>query len=68
MDMFIFALVFLIITCITIHFYTRQVELQPKDPNYRTFQQTYLIVYLLAVGKNFKKKNYIYFLKLFIIS
>jgi hypothetical protein len=62
MDMFVLALGVLIITCIIIHLYTRQVQLQPKDPNYRSFQQTYLIVYLLAVGKNFKKKLYLFFI------
>ncbi len=65
MDMFVFALVVLIIICIIIHLYTRQVQLQPKDPNYRVFQQTYLIVYLLAVGKDSKKLYFL--LKLFII-
>jgi hypothetical protein len=56
MDMFVFALGFLILLCIIIHFYTRQVQQQPKDSNYRGFQQTYLLVYLLAVGKNFNDK------------
>jgi hypothetical protein len=51
MDMFVTALGILIIACIIIHFYTRQVQQQSKDPNYRGFQQTYLIVYLLAAGK-----------------
>ena len=50
MDMFVFALVFLIVSCILLHFYTRQVQQQSKDPNFRSFQQTYLVVYLLAVG------------------
>ncbi len=53
--MFVAALVVLIIICIIIHFYTRQVQQQPKDTSYRSFQQTYLIVYLLAVGKNSHK-------------
>ena len=52
MDMFVAALIFLIVGCIIIHLYTRQVQQQVKDTNYRGFQQTYLIVYLLAVGKD----------------
>ncbi len=55
MDLFISALVVLIIACIILHFYTRQVQQQHKDPNYRAFQQIYLIVYLLAIGKTIKK-------------
>ena len=51
MDMFVFALVFLICACIGLHLYTRQVQQHSKDPSFRSFQQTYLIVYLLAVGK-----------------
>lgn len=50
-DMFIASLIILILVCIIIHFYTRQVQQQVKDTNYRGFQQTYLLVYLLAVGK-----------------
>ena len=50
MDMFVGALGFLIIACIILHLYTRQVQQTSKDPNYRSFQQTYLIIYLLAVG------------------
>jgi len=64
MDMFISALVILIIACIIIHFYTRQVQ-QSKDPNYKSFQQTYLIVYLLAAGTKFKKKIFFLILKYF---
>ena len=56
MDMFVFALGFLILACILIHLYTRQVQQPVKDSNYRSFQQNYLIVYLLAVGKNSMKK------------
>ncbi len=50
--MFIFALGFLILACFILHLYTRQVQQQSKDPNYRSFQQVYLIVYLLAAGKS----------------
>jgi hypothetical protein len=55
MDMFIFALGSLIIACIVLHLYTRQVQ-QPsaKDPQYKKFQQVYLAVYLLAAGKCFE--------------
>lgn len=52
MDMFVSALAVLIILCVIIHLYTRQVQQQPKDPSFRGFQQTYLIVYLLAVGEH----------------
>jgi hypothetical protein len=52
MDMFVFALGFLILACLIIHLYTRQVQQQSKDPSYRSFQQTYLLIYLLAAGKN----------------
>ena len=52
MDMFVSALILLIIVCIIIHLYTRQVQQQAKDLNYRSFQQIYLTVYLLAAGKN----------------
>jgi hypothetical protein len=52
MDMFVAALIVLILICIVIHFYTRQVQQHIKDSSYRGFQQTYLIVYLLAAGKN----------------
>jgi hypothetical protein len=51
MDMFLFVLGFLIIACLALHLYTRQVQQQLKDPQYLKFQQVYLIVYLLAVGK-----------------
>lgn len=51
MDMFLFALGFLILACFVLHLYTRQVQQQPKDPQFRKFQQIYLIVYLLAIGK-----------------
>lgn len=51
-DMFVAALIILILACVAIHFYTRQVQQQVKDTNYRGFQQTYLLVYLLAVGEN----------------
>ncbi len=51
MDMFVVALVLLIIVCIIIQFYTRQIQQHVKDLNYRNFQQTYLVIYLLAVGK-----------------
>lgn len=61
MDMFVTALAVLIIACIIIHFYTRQVQQQSKDPGYRAFQQTYLIVYLLAVGKNSKTQKNFFF-------
>jgi len=60
MDMFVFTLGFLIIACIVVHLYTRQVQQQSKDPHYRSFQQVYLIVYLLAAGK-IRKKNKIKF-------
>lgn len=59
MDMFVAALICLIIGCIIIHFYTRQVQQQVKDTNYRGFQQTYLIVYLLAVGKNDESRDFL---------
>jgi len=49
--MFLFVLGFLILACFFLHLYTRQVQQQPKDPQFRKFQQIYLIVYLLAVGK-----------------
>ena len=51
MDMFVLALGILILACIVLHFYTRQVQQQSKDPNYVRFQYTYLLVYVLAVGK-----------------
>ena len=51
MDMFLFALGFLILACAILHYYTRQVQHDSNDPNYRRFQQAYLVVYLLAAGK-----------------
>ena len=48
--MFITALVVLIVACIAIHLYTRQVQQQIKDINYRQFQRSYLFVYLLAIA------------------
>ena len=57
MDMFIFALGILIIVCLILHFYTRKVQQQSKDPQYRNFQQLYLIVYLLAAGKSNQIEN-----------
>jgi MFS family permease len=60
MDMFVTALVVLIIICIIIHFYTRQVQQQPKDTTYRSFQQTYLIVYLLAVAGDWLQGPHVY--------
>jgi MFS family permease len=60
MDMFVAALIFLIITCIIIHFYTRQVQQQVKDSNYRSFQQTYLIVYLLAAAGDWLQGPHVY--------
>ncbi len=60
MDMFVLALGLLIFACVVIHLYTRQVQQQPKDPNYRGFQQTYLLVYLLAAGKYRKKFNFFF--------
>ena len=52
MDMFLFALGSLIIACFILHLYTRQIQTPSKDPQYRQFQQVYLAVYLLAVGKH----------------
>jgi hypothetical protein len=60
MDMFVAALIFLIIACIIIHFYTRQVQQQVKDSNYRSFQQTYLIVYLLAAAGDWLQGPHVY--------
>jgi hypothetical protein len=51
MDMFLFVLGFLIFACLILHLYTRQVQQQSKDPNYRRFEQVYLVVYSLAIGK-----------------
>lgn len=50
MDMFLFALGFLIIACFILHLYTRQIQQPSKDPQFRQFQQVYLVVYLLAAG------------------
>ncbi|CAF0723240.1 unnamed protein product [Didymodactylos carnosus] len=58
--MFLFALVFLIISCILLHLYTRQVQTQSKDPAYKKFQQTYLLVYLLAVGGDWLQGPHVY--------
>jgi predicted MFS family arabinose efflux permease len=60
MDLFISALVVLIIACIILHFYTRQVQQQHKDPNYRGFQQIYLIVYLLAIAGDWLQGPHVY--------
>ncbi|CAF0779867.1 unnamed protein product [Adineta steineri] len=60
MDMFVFALGFLIVVCIIIHLYTRQVQQQSKDPNYRNFQQTYLLVYLLAAAADWLQGPHVY--------
>ncbi|CAF4558365.1 unnamed protein product [Rotaria sp. Silwood2] len=60
MDMFILALGILIVACIILHFYTRQVQQHPKDPNYRGFQQTYLLVYLLAVAGDWLQGPHVY--------
>lgn len=60
MDMFTTSLVVLIIACIIIHFYTRQVQQQPKDSNYRSFQQVYLIVYLLAAAGDWLQGPHVY--------
>ncbi|CAF3415513.1 unnamed protein product [Rotaria socialis] len=60
MDMFTFALGFLILACGLIHWYTRQVQQQVKDSNYRSFQQTYLIVYLLAVAGDWLQGPHVY--------
>ena len=51
MDVFLTVLGFLIFACFILHLYTRQVQQQSKDPHYRSFQQVYLIVYSLAIGK-----------------
>ncbi|CAF0820693.1 unnamed protein product [Adineta ricciae] len=60
MDMFVFALGFLILLCLIVHFYTRQVQQQPKDPSFRGFQQTYLFVYLLAVAADWLQGPHVY--------
>ncbi|CAF4891208.1 unnamed protein product [Rotaria magnacalcarata] len=60
MDMFIFALVFLIFVCFILHLYTRQVEQQIKDPQYRVLQQIFLIVYLLALSGDWVQGPHIY--------
>jgi len=60
MDMFMTALGCLIILCVIIHFYTRQVQQQPKDPSFRGFQQTYLLVYLLAVAADWLQGPHVY--------
>jgi hypothetical protein len=57
MDMFTAALAFLIVACSIVHYYTRQVQQQSKDANYRGFQQTYLIVYLLAASKRIELRT-----------
>ncbi|CAF1141904.1 unnamed protein product [Rotaria sp. Silwood1] len=60
MDIFIFSLGVLIVACIILHFYTRQVQQHSKDPNYRGFQQTYLFVYLLAVAGDWLQGPHVY--------
>ena len=60
MDMFISALIVLIIACIVIHFYTRQVQQQSKDVNYRGFQRSYLVVYLLAIAGDWLQGPHVY--------
>ncbi|CAF3819022.1 unnamed protein product [Rotaria magnacalcarata] len=60
MDMFGFALGFLILACAVIHWYTRQVQQQVKDSNYRSFQQSYLIVYLLAAAGDWLQGPHVY--------
>jgi hypothetical protein len=57
MDVFLLVLGLLIFACCLLHLYTRQVQQQSNDPNYRRFQQVYLIVYSLAVGKIIIKKS-----------
>lgn len=60
MDMFITALVVLIVACIGIHLYTRQVQQQIKDINYRQFQRSYLFVYLLAIAGDWLQGPHVY--------
>lgn len=60
MDMFLFALGFLILACFVLHLYTRQVQQQPKDPQFRKFQQIYLIVYLLAIAGDWLQGPHVY--------
>jgi hypothetical protein len=60
MDMFLFVLGFLIIACLALHLYTRQVQQQLKDPQYLKFQQVYLIVYLLAVAGDWLQGPHVY--------
>ncbi|CAF3621521.1 unnamed protein product [Rotaria sordida] len=60
MDIFVFALGILILACFILHFYTRQVEQHSKDPNYRGFQQTYLLVYLLAIAGDWLQGPHVY--------
>ena len=56
MDMFLSALGFLTLICFILHLYTRQVQKEVKDSHYQKFQKVYLLVYLLATGKE-KAKN-----------
>jgi cytochrome bd-type quinol oxidase subunit 1 len=51
MEVFVFAFGVLTIACSVLYAYTRKVQQQSKDPYYQRFQQVYLIVYLLAIGK-----------------
>ncbi|CAF1269948.1 unnamed protein product [Rotaria sordida] len=60
MDIFLFALGFLIFICFILHLYTRQVQQQIKDPHHRIFQQVFLFVYLLALAGDWLQGPHVY--------
>ena len=51
--MFVEVFYALCIACTLLYLYTRSSVSIPEDANFRNFQRSYLVVYLLAVGMFF---------------
>ena len=52
MDLFVLVLGSLICACFILHLYTRQIQPKSTDVQFKRFQRKYLLIYLLAAGKN----------------
>ena len=52
MNIFIAGFAILIFVCVALFLYSKKTIPVSKDESFRSFQRTYLIVYLLAAGRS----------------
>ena len=60
MDIFTAGFGILVAACAYLYYYTRQVSVSSKDPNFSKFQQIYLAVYLLAMLGDWLQGPHVY--------